>query len=250
MAGTSASLASAWSDMKSILLLLLAASASAWAGDAAVGSVTHLSGTFAVQRADGSAKVLSVKSEVREGDLLSTEDETYARIKFVDGSEVVLRPNTQFKVEKFSFNDADPGNDNAFFSLLKGGMRAVSGVIGKRSRDKVGYSTAVATIGIRGTNLGALFCNSDCGGIPSASGTSPANGLHVDVSSGAIVLTNPAGSQQFSAGQFGYVAHPNSPPILVPPGQGFQVTMPQSIAANGAQGRSPGGVERDTSCGL
>ena len=252
MAGTSASLASAWSDMKSILIFLFAAllAGPTWAGEAAVGTVTHLSGTFSVQRAGAAAKVLSVKSEVLEGDLLSTEDETYARIKFVDDSELVLRPNTQFKVEKFSFNEADASRDNAFFSLLKGGMRAVSGVIGKRSRDKVGYSTAVATIGIRGTNIGALLCNGDCSRIPTTSGSPPADGLHVDVAAGAIIVSNPAGSQQFSAGQFGFVAGPNAPPILVPPGQGIQVTMPPSIAKNAGQGRSPGGVERDTSCGF
>ena len=252
MAGTSASLASAWPDMKSILISLFAVlfAGPVVAGEAAVGSVTHLSGTFSVKRADGSAKMLAVKSDVLEGDALSTEDETYARIKFVDGSEVVLRPNTQFKVEKFSFAEADASRDNAFFSLIKGGMRAVSGVIGKRSRDKVGYSTSVATIGIRGTNHGMLLCNNDCGNIPTASGSAPSDGLYVDVSSGAIFVSNPAGSQQFSAGQFGYVASPNSPPIPLPPGQGIQVTMPPSIAANGAQGRSPGGVERDTSCGL
>ena len=71
------------------------------AGEAAVGTVTHLSGTFSVQQKDGASKVLSVRSDVKEGDLLSTEGDTYARVKFVDGGEVVLRPNTQFKVEKF-----------------------------------------------------------------------------------------------------------------------------------------------------
>ena len=238
--------------MKNTMVLLCAAllAGSVLAGENAVGTVTHLSGTFSVLRAGGSVKMLAVKSEVLEGDVLSTEDETYARVKFVDGSEVVLRPNTQFKVDKFSFNEADAGRDNAFFSLIKGGMRAVSGMIGKRSRDKVGYSTSVATIGIRGTNLGALLCQNDSGHIPTTTGSPPPDGFHTDVASGAIVVTNPAGAQQFSAGQFGFVANPSSPPILVPPEQGIQVTMPPSIAANAGQGRSPGGAERDTSCGL
>ena len=70
---------------------------------------------------------------------------------------------------------------------------------------------------------------------------SPANGLHLDVASGAIVVSNPAGAQHFDAGQFGYVANFRTPPIMVPAMQGFQVTMPQSISANGSQGRSPDG---------
>jgi hypothetical protein len=243
---------SARSALKAVSIGFLAAllAGPALAGDSAVGTVTHLSGTFSVLHADGSAKVLAVKSEIIEGDLLTTEAETYARIKFIDGSEVVLRPATQFKVDKFSFSEADASRDNAVFSLLKGGLRAVSGLIGKRSRDNVSYGTTVATIGIRGTHLGALLCNNDCGSIPTTSGTPPPDGLHTDVASGAIVVTNSAGSQQFSAGQFGYVGGPNTPPTLVPPSQGIQVTMPPSIAANAAQGRSPGGAGRDTSCAL
>lgn len=230
--------------MKNYLIVLFVAlllGGPVWAGEAVVGTVTHLSGTFSVQRLDGSAKVLAVKSDVLEGDLLSTEAETYARIKFVDGGEVVLRPSSQFKVEKYSYNEADASQDNVVLGLLKGGLRAVTGLIGKRSRDKVAYGTPVATIGIRGTNFGALFCNSDCGGIQTSTGTSPANGLHVDVSSGAIVLVNPAGTQNFAAGQFGYVPNRLSPPIVVPPAQGIQVTMPTAIAANGVQGPNPGG---------
>lgn len=223
-----------------LLLSLLAGTALAGDGNS-VGTVTHLSGTFSVKRADGTTKVLAVNSDVFEGDLLSTEAETYARIKFADGSEVVLRPATQFRIEKFAFKEDDANADNAFFSLLKGGLRAASGLIGKRSREKVSYGTAVATIGIRGTNWGALLCQDDCGSIPTTTGTSPANGLHIDVANGAIVVSNGAGTHDFAAGQFGFVASPTHAPIIVPPAQGFQVTMPPSISANGSQGRSPDG---------
>ena len=65
---------------------------------AAAGQITHLSGTLSAKRVDGTAKLLSVKSEVMEGDTLGTESETYARIKFNDGGEVVMRPGTQLKI--------------------------------------------------------------------------------------------------------------------------------------------------------
>ena len=57
------------------------------------GTVTHLSGTLSVARADGQ-RLLAVNSAVREGDLLTTERDTYVRIKFSDGAEVVLRPGS------------------------------------------------------------------------------------------------------------------------------------------------------------
>ena len=78
--------------------LLVAGSATA-----GVGTVTHLSGILSAKGSAGASKVLSVKSEVNEGDLLTTETETYARVKFVDGAEIVLRPGTQLRVAAYSF---------------------------------------------------------------------------------------------------------------------------------------------------
>jgi hypothetical protein len=75
---------------------------------ATAGQITHLSGTLSAKRADGTSKLLSVKSEVMEGDMLDTERETYARIKFVDGGEVVLRPGTQLKIENYTYTAAKP----------------------------------------------------------------------------------------------------------------------------------------------
>jgi len=205
-----------------------------------VGQVTHLSGTLIAKRADGTTKVFSVKSEVEEGDTLSTEQDTYARIKFVDGGELVLRPGTQLKVAAYSFNRAKPAADNVFLNMLKGGMRAVTGLIGKRNHNAVSYGAVTATIGIRGTHFGALICQNDCGGIPTVSGKPPENGLHLDVASGAIVVRNAAGQQVINAGQFGFVQSANTAPVIVPPSQGIQVTMPSSISQNNSSGRGIG----------
>ncbi len=226
------------------LLLLIAALGIACAAQAQqAGVVTHLSGTLSVKRAEAPPKILAVKSEVKEGDLLTTEDDTYARIKFADNSEVVLRPNTQLKVENYSFNQAKPESDNVLFSMLKGGLRAVTGLIGKRNHDKVNFNTATATIGIRGTHWGMLQCQNDCGGVPTTSGHPPPNGLHLDVASGAILVHNGAGQVQLNAGQFGFVASATTPPAIVPPQQGIQVTMPSSISQNkgGGHGIGKGG---------
>ena len=93
-----------------------------------VGQVTHLSGTLTAKRADGSTKLFSTKSEVQEGDTLSTEQETYARIKFADGAEVVLRPGTQLKVAAYAYDEAKPQSDSIVMNMLKGGLRAVTGL--------------------------------------------------------------------------------------------------------------------------
>lgn len=211
-----------------------------------VGKITHLSGVISVKHPDGSSKVLSVKSDVQPGDVLSTQQETYARVKFVDGAEVVLRPGTQMKVESYTFNEAKPESDSMFLGLLKGGFRAVTGLLGKRNPGRASYSTPTATIGIRGTHFGALFCNNDCGSVATASGQPPANGLHLDVASGAINVKNNGGEQTFNAGQFGFVKDSNTPPVIKPPQDNLQVTMPSSIADNKGSGK---GIGKDGSSG-
>mgnify|MGYP001107625600 CR=1 FL=1 len=132
------------------VLATLLLCAQTFAGEV-VGTVINLSGPLIAKRADGVAKVLSQKSSVEQGDTLISEKNTYARIKFIDNSEITLRPNSQFKIENFTYDEAKQENDNAIFTLIKGGLRAVTGLIGKRSRDRFGLSTPTATIGIRGT---------------------------------------------------------------------------------------------------
>jgi hypothetical protein len=206
---------------------------------AQVGTVTHLSGVLVAKGADGGTRLLGVKSPVAEGETLATEQNTYARLKFEDDAEIVLRPSTQLKIDSYQYQNAQPEKDNALLSLLRGGLRSVTGLLGRRSRDKVKFSTATATIGIRGTHFGMLLCQGDCASIPTSSGP-PADGLHVDVVDGAITLTNQAGQQILAAGQFGYVRDLNTAPIIVPPARGIQVTMPPSISRNAGSGKALG----------
>ena len=134
--------------------LLLAAGA--WAGQV-VGTVVNLSGPLLAKKADGAAKVLSVKSAVEQGDTLISEKDTYARVRFIDNSEITLKPNTQLKIDDFSFEEDKPDKDNAAFNLVKGGLRAVTGTLGKRNKEKFGMNTPTATIGIRGTTFVAEY---------------------------------------------------------------------------------------------
>ncbi len=234
----------------SVALFALASALSSVAQAAGpVGQVTHLSGTLTAKRADGSIKLFSTKSEVQEGDTLSTEQETYARIKFSDGAEVVLRPGSQLKVENYAYDAAKPQSDNIVLNMLRGGFRAVTGLVGKRNRDAVNFSTVTATIGIRGTHFGALLCQNDCAGVPTVTGKPPENGLHLDVADGAIVVRNAAGQQLINSGQFGFVQSANTPPAIVPPAQGIQVTMPTSISQNNSSGRGVGKV-KDNECAV
>lgn len=54
-------------------------------------------------------------------------------------------------------------------------------------------------------------------------------GLYVQVLDGLIHVTNPAGTLNFSAGQFGYTPSFRQPPVMVPTNPGIQFTPPPTF---------------------
>ncbi len=208
------------------------------------GTVVNLSGPLMAQKANGAMKVLALKSEVEQGDTLVSEKNTYAQIRFVDNSEITLKPNTTFKVDAFAYDAGKPAGDSASFTLVKGGLRSVTGLLGKRNREKFQLRTPSATIGIRGTTFVAQYVPV---GAPGAQLLSP--GLHVSVLDGMIVMSNGAGVQQFSAGQFGFVRSNVMPPVLVPNNPNLKFTPPPVFSSlNAVSTTGTGGKAETVDC--
>lgn len=65
---------------------------------------------------------------------------------------------------------------------------------------------------------------------PPASPT-PAPGLYVAVIDGLIKVTNPSGTSNFAAGQFGFTPSPQQPPVLVPKTPTLLFTPPMAFSA-------------------
>ena len=215
--------------IKALLWASLLCLGHAWAGEVA-GTVTQLSGPMMAKKADGKVKILALKSEVESGDTLVTEKNTYALVKFIDNSEITLKPGTTFVVEQFAYHADQPDGDRASFSLLKGGLRSLSGLLGKRNKEKFALKTPVATIGIRGTYFIAQYVAPAIPAAPAFAAppkaTTTAPGLYVQVTDGMIVVSNPTGQLNFSAGQFGYVPTLATPPVSVPLNPAIQFTPP------------------------
>jgi len=196
----------------------------------AQGTVQHLSGTLSVQRPDGSVRLLSEQSDVKVGDVLSTERESYAQVKFTDGGQLTLRPNTQVKVEGYSYDEKRPESDGFVMQLFKGGLRSLTGLIGKRgNRDAYRMRTATATIGIRGTDYSAIDIPQPPPGESPPAG-SPPPGVYVTVADGQVVFTSGNTDQFVGVGQTAYSASFSLPPALIPaPPNLPQVTAPPSF---------------------
>jgi hypothetical protein len=78
------------------------------------------------------------------------------------------------------------------------------------------------------------------GPLPPSPTAGRAPGLYVQVLDGLIHVSNPAGTNNFSAGQFGFTPSFKTPPVLLPTNPGIQFTPPPAfqqstgpVAANG-----------------
>ncbi len=142
-------------NRQAILMAMISAAFPAGAY-AAAGKVEFASGGAALQGVDGSSKVLTKGMEVNQGDTILTGDGR-AQVRFTDGGYFSFQPNTEFKVEEYNFNGKQDGSEKGFFKLLRGGLRAVTGFVGRENRPAYRLGTPVATIGIRGTYYLAEF---------------------------------------------------------------------------------------------
>lgn len=133
---------------------------------------------------------LSAGDAVYERQVIVVGPNSYANLRFADGGRILLRPNSEFAVETYRYAGAAPAADaggavapapapaagTAFFRLVRGGFRAISGLIGKADRQQYRVTTPAATIGIRGTDYEVQICTHDC---PAATGTADAGATQV-----------------------------------------------------------------------
>jgi hypothetical protein len=204
--------------LNSLVVALLSATGGA-ALAAGAGQVQHLSGTLTVQRPDGTVRILSQKSEVSPGDVLTTQKDSYAQVSMTDGSSMTLRPNTQVKIEAYQFVQDKPQEDSAFFRLVKGGLRTVTGLVGKRgNQDAYRIGTSTATIGIRGSG-GDTFHSTDslAGVVPGGEKIAPNTSLHTTFT-GSYIMQNEHGSEIIGEGEWGATDGTSKPVKIKDPG--------------------------------
>ena len=180
---------------------------------------------------------LSRNAEIRSGDFIRTGVASNAQLRMEDNAVIALRPRTELRIDEFRYRGKEDGSERAFYSLVKGGFRTVTGLIGKLNPGNYKVTSPTLAIGIRGTNFTLVHCQDDCG---SARTTNPAasldlaqgqsgkqaggsmiqNGTYGAVLEGRIDVTNDSKTaQQFGAGEFFYVADNRTPAqkLILPP---------------------------------
>lgn len=182
-----------------------------------IGRIAVLNGKANATEDGLARRPLSVGAAVYERDLIETRIKSYMVIAFNDKSRVTLLPNTEFKIEAHHYKPEAPEENKSFFSFLKGGLRLVTGVIGKLNRKAVRIQTPVATIGIRGTGID-MICQGECAP-PQKTGmssTREGDGMYTKVWDGAIDLQSSAGTKVVRTGETAYLPNSQAQPIIVP----------------------------------
>lgn len=190
---------------------LLATSIALLSGSAlaeVAGRVSFVHGSVSASSLDG------VSRELRRGDLINGGDRISTQagrlqIRFSDGGFVSLQPHTLFGVDEYLYANRKPEESSLFFSLLQGGMRTITGAIGKVNKQSYKVRTPVATIGIRGTEYLASLTD---------------RGLFVSVGAGFVTVANSGGSTAGGSGQSIFVPNDESIPALSDEGAELQAS--------------------------
>jgi hypothetical protein len=123
------------------------------------GQVQHLQGMATAQQTGEPVRFIASGDAINEGDVITTTEKGFAVVAFTDGTKITLRPSTSFAIEKYAH---DAGSEYGLMRLLRGGLRAITGLINKRNPGALEFRAATATIGIRGTSFDARICGDDC----------------------------------------------------------------------------------------
>lgn len=178
------------------------------------GRVLALAGTASLERS-GQRQPLQAGVDVENGDVIDVGDKSALQLRLTDESVVALRANTRLKIQDYRYN-RNAVEDRSIMGLLRGGMRTITGLIGKSNPKSYSVSTLVATIGIRGTHFTLVACDNDCA---NPDGTPTANGLFGGVTDGRVSVTNDAGETEFGQQDYFHVVSATAPPqrLLAPP---------------------------------
>ena len=137
------------------------------------------------QKRQAAPKSAANGAAIESGQTVTVGKGGKAVIRFQDGQIIALQPKSIFKVNNYQYDQAAPEKGESFFSLLEGGMRALTGLIGNNNRAGWRMATPTMTIGIRGTDFMAVVDQ----------------GVYLKVEAGAISATTSAGTAVFTAGE-------------------------------------------------
>jgi FecR protein len=185
-------------SLRPLALALAVMLAAPWASAQVAGTIEFVQGQALIRTSEGQERPVQRGGAISNGETIDTQTGR-VQMRMVDGAYVSLQNDTVLRLEDYRFKQP-AGEDRSFMALVRGGLRTVSGVIGRNNKQAYRLQTATATIGIRGTGYTV---------------TSGDEGVRVRVSEGAIAMCNDSGCLDVAAQQTGFAPSANVRPVMV-----------------------------------
>lgn len=184
-------------NSRAALLAAIASAYPVWGHAAPAAQVDFAVGNVTAVGPNGKSRPLGKGARIEQGDTVNTNGGR-AQLRFTDGAYVSLQPESQFRIDQYRYDGKPDGNEKGFFSLLKGGLRTITGLVGRTNKANYQVSTSVATIGIRGTEYTIEYGHSVTG----------------TVGEGEINVCNGGGCLSVTNGESYYVQTQETKPVL------------------------------------
>ncbi|ABK43630.1 hypothetical protein Mmc1_1113 [Magnetococcus marinus MC-1] len=183
-----------------LLALLLVWQPPLWAEPQSAATALLVTGEVQVSQTDQPMQPLKKGDTIYSGQTLVTAKDGYVQLRFRDGMLLSLYRNSRFAIDDYHFSGQENPTDRANFSLLGGAIHTLTGSIGKKVKKNYRVNTAMAMLGVRGTDYMASV------------GTE----LHVSVREGAVDVSNAAGTLLVHAGSNALVKNFSTMPRMTP----------------------------------
>ena len=170
----------------------------AWAQQSAA-RVMAVTGYAKIMDTQGNERNVEKGTELFAGDKVLTSDGALVQLRLNDGGFMSVRPGTELVIDQFVHDEKVPSNSSFLVTLLRGGFRSITGLIGRNNPKGYQIRSATATIGIRGTDHEPVVVL-DTPGMHSQD----APGLYDKVNDGETFIISKGGVLPLKRGEIGF----------------------------------------------
>ena len=134
--------------------LLVLSLPSAFSAQEPIGHIVAIEGQATALGTDSPSRALELKNPVFLKDKINTGAGAKLQIMFNDDSMISQGENSELLIDEYVYNPGTKEDNGCALRVFKGLVRVVTGQITKLNPERFQVRTRMATIGIRGCNLG------------------------------------------------------------------------------------------------
>lgn len=176
-------------------------------------TVMSVSGTASATDPQGRVRPIAKGADVYAGDKVVTAESGLVQMRLHDGGYISVRPGTEMVIDQFVHDEKDANKSSFLVSLLRGGFRSITGLIGRTNPSGYQIRAATATVGIRGTDHEPMLVLDT----PGTQSQDAPPGLYDKVNEGETFIRNQNGILALKAGDVGFspIATDTPPQVLL-----------------------------------